>query len=103
MGSRMPVEDCLARNDTPMRMGSSITTMGVLLRKALQMAPTSRVARNDSLGLALHVRARKAASGRSAPVVSMPLPTIMSAQMVMSASWPKPAKNSDTCSVPPSR
>lgn len=82
----MPEVDCFARSETPINIGSSMTTMGVLFKNALNEAPSTSVARNHREGLFAHIHASRAASGRSASVVSIPLPTIISAQIVTSAS-----------------
>ena len=91
MGIRMD-EGCVRlRSATLTRIGSSMTTMGVLLRKALSAAATMSVSSRDIPGLARQLLAIITATGLSEPVVSSPLPTIISAAIVISASWPKPA------------
>ena len=102
MGIRIADGANLLRTATPTSMGSNITTMGVLFRKALSMPLITSVARLANRGLAIHAFARNVASGCSAPVTSMPLPMIISAQMVMSASWPKPVRKASVRRISPS-
>ena len=78
--------DSLLRTATPMSIGSSMITIGVLLTKALSTAPMSNVRMAAMIGFAAHAFASACASGCRAPVVSMPLPIIISAQIVISAS-----------------
>ena len=47
MGSRIPEADCFARSDAPIKIGSNMTTMGVLLRNARLTAPTTSMARRE--------------------------------------------------------
>ncbi len=82
------------RSDAPTRMGISSTTIGVLFMNALRTAPATSVVISASTGRDDHARPTTVASGCSAPVVSRPLPTIISAQIATSASLPKPAKKS---------
>lgn len=60
------------RRQTPMRMGSSKTTIGVLLTNAESTAPTTRVARNETNGARPHIRPRNRPTGSSAPVRTIP-------------------------------
>ena len=83
----------LTRMETPTRIGNSNTTMGVLFRNALRMPAANRVTSVASRGRVDQALLTIVASGCSAPVVSIALPTIISAQIVINASLPKPAKN----------
>ena len=94
MGIMTPVTGNLERSDAPTMMGMSSTTIGVLFMKALSIAPATSVETIARTGLDDQALPTTLASGCSAPVVSSALPTIMSAQMAMSASLPKPAKKS---------
>ena len=89
-GIRMPDEGTRLRKDTVIRMGSSMMTIGVLFRNALRIATLMSVASRASRGFAFQARAIARASGWSTPVVSIPLPRIISAAIVISASWPNP-------------
>ena len=82
------------RSDAPTMIGMSNTTIGVLFMNALKMAPATSVVIRASTGRVDQARPTTVASGCSAPVVSSALPTIMSAQIAISASLPKPAKKS---------
>ena len=93
----------LDRSEAPTRMGMSRTTIGVLFMNALSTAPATSVATSASTGRDDHARPTTFASGCSAPVVSSALPTIINAQMAISASLPKPAKKSTGPSELPSR
>ncbi len=66
--------------------------MGVLFRNALRNAVPSSTISSDSFGIFDQRRDISRAIGRSAPVVSIPLPTIIRAEMATSASCPKPWK-----------
>ena len=79
------------RSEAPTRIGISSTTIGVLFMKALRMAPATSVATMASTGREAQARPTMFASGCRDPVVSSALPTIMSAQIAISASLPKPA------------
>ncbi len=94
MGISVPDGAVPVRIHTATSMGNNMTTMGVLFRKALQIAPTRSVTRSASFGRSIHAPAMSVASGCSAPVDSMPLPTTSNAQIVTSASWPKWLKKS---------
>ena len=89
-----PDTENLLRKDAPTRIGISRTTIGVLFMKALKIAPAISVVKRATTGMLDQARPTIVASGCSAPVVSSALPTIMSAQIAMSASLPKPAKKS---------
>ncbi len=93
MGMRIDDGAILLRTATPTSIGSSMTTTGVLLTNALNTALARSVIRLAALGLVFQALASHNATGCSAPVVSRPLPKIMSEQIVMSASLPKPARN----------
>jgi hypothetical protein len=84
----------LNRRVTPTRIGISSTTIGVLFMNALKTAAAISVTSNASSGRVDQARPTMTASGCKAPVVSSALPTIMSAQIVTSASLPNPAKKS---------
>ncbi len=84
----------LTRSEAPTRIGMSSTTIGVLFMNALRIAPATSVAIRASTGRVDHALPTTEASGCSAPVVSSALPTIMSAQIAISASLPNPAKKS---------
>ena len=92
-GMRMDDGASLFLTATPISIGSSMMTIGVLLTNALNIAAMMSVIRLASLGLAVQALARETASGCNAPVASRPLPMIMSAQIVINASLPKPARN----------
>ena len=94
MGIITPETGNFERNDAPTRIGMSNTTIGVLFMNALRIAPATSVATSASTGREDHARPTTVASGCSAPVVSSALPTIMSAQIAIRASLPKPAKKS---------
>ncbi len=68
------------------RIGSSMTTMGVLFMNALSTAVTSRIRSSAKAGILVHNRPSWLTTGSSAPVFSSALPTIISAHMVTSAS-----------------
>ena len=82
------------RSEAPTSIGISSTTIGVLFMNALSMAPATSVARSARIGRVDQALPTTFARGCSAPVVSSALPTIISAQIAISASLPKPAKNS---------
>ena len=65
-----------------------------LFIKALSIAAAIKVKNKASNGLVDHALLTKLAKGCKAPVISIPFPIIISAQMVIKASFPKPAKNS---------
>ena len=82
------------RSDAPTRIGINKTTIGVLFMKALSNAPATSVVSKASTGCVAQARPTTVASGCKAPVVSSALPTIISAQIAIKASLPKPAKKS---------
>ena len=82
------------RSEAPTRIGIRSTTIGVLFMNALSTAPAIRVARVAMNGRDDQALPTTVASGCNAPVVSSALPTIMSVQIVIKASLPKPAKKS---------
>jgi hypothetical protein len=94
MGINMAEEDKRLRSETVIRIGSNRITIGVLFRNALRTAQQINVPSKASLGRAAQALATMAARGCSAPVVSRPLPMIISETMVTSAEWPNPLKNS---------
>ena len=55
IGISTPAGEVEVRRQTLMRIGSSSTTMGVLLTKAESTAATNRVMRNDSAGESAHI------------------------------------------------
>ena len=95
IGSMTPETGNLTRKDTPTRIGISRTTIGVLFMNALSIAPATSVTNSASDGRLCHALLTIEASGCSAPVVSSALPTIINAQIAISASLPKPAKKSE--------
>lgn len=101
-GMSTPEGEDLALSVTPTRIGSSMTTIGVLFTTALSAPATTMVKRSETTGAVCQTRARMRATGCSAPVVSSPFPSTMSAHTATSASWPKPAKRSDGRTGPPS-
>ena len=74
---------------TAIRAGIKITTMGVLLMKALVNAPNNNTPRNEIFGCLIHDLDKKTTSGCKDPLISIALPIARSAQMVTKASWPK--------------
>ena len=76
------------RSDTVIMIGSSMITIGVLLRNPLNTAHTTRVPNMASLGREPQARPSTTATGCRAPVFSRPLPRIIRQAMVTSASWP---------------
>lgn len=68
IGINMPEADVPVRIATLVRIGSSRITIGVLLTKALRVAPTTRVASNDRAGLTPHSRASERPTGSRVPV-----------------------------------
>ncbi len=104
MGIRMPEGGTRVRTATLISIGRSITTTGVLLTKALRAAASIRVARGASRGRFSQAWPRLVASGCRAPVLSRPLPSIIKAHTVISASLPKPVRNwAGANSSPPGR
>ena len=93
IGISTPAADWPVLRHTLINMGSSKTTMGVLLTKADSTAPTTSVAAKERNGMRFQAPARKRPIGSRAPVRTRPWPTIISPQTATSASWPKP-KNS---------
>ena len=94
IGIITPETGNLERSDAPTRIGMSSTTIGVLFMNALRIAPATRVVTSARTGRVDQALPTTVASGWSAPVVSSALPTIMRAQIAISASLPKPAKKS---------
>ena len=72
IGINIPELLVLVRIDTEIRIGSNNTTIGVLFKKALNIAPISRVASNDSIGAIRHNFASVRPIGSSAPVLTRP-------------------------------
>ena len=102
IGSMTPETGNFTLSDTPTRMGISSTTIGVLFMNALRIALAMSVTSSARSGRDDHAPLTRVASGWSAPVVSSALPTIIRAQIAISASLPKPAKNSVAGSTSPS-
>ena len=94
IGSRMEEGAWWACRAAAVSTGSSMTTTGVLLTKALKKADPTSVSKPASNGWRVHIRVKNSATGRSAPVVSSPLPTTSRAVIVISASWPMFRKKS---------
>ena len=94
MGIRMPLGELAVRRHTLMSMGSSRTTIGVLLMTADSAAATTSVTRNDRNGSLPQKRLSIRPTGSSAPVRMRPWPSTISAQTAISASWPNPEKSS---------
>ena len=94
IGIRTAEAETELRSETLIRIGISSTTMGTLLMNALVAAATSRVSSRERPGLRIHRRARVWPTGSSAPVRTRPWPAIISAHTAISASCPKPVKNS---------
>ena len=93
IGIRILLGDEAVRRQTLMRMGSSSTTMGVLLMKADSAPAISSIAAKERMGDLTQNWLSRRPKGSSAPVCMRPWPRIMRAQTAISASWPKPAKN----------
>ena len=72
MGISTPEADVSVRRHTLMRIGSSRTTMGVLLTNADSTAPTTSVARKERNGALLQTRPRRRPTGSRAPVATRP-------------------------------
>ena len=94
IGSITPDTGNFARSEAPTRIGMSNTTIGVLFMKALRIAPAISVVNKATAGCFDQALLTTLASGCRAPVVSSALPTIISAQIAINASLPKPAKKS---------
>ena len=71
---------------TPIRIGSSRTTTGVLFTNADSAAPTSRVIRNANAAFFFQTRPSRLPRGTSAPVRTSPCPSTISAQTAINAS-----------------
>ena len=99
-GMRTDDGESLLRTATPMSIGSSMMTIGVVLTKELSTPAMIRVSRLARTRLRLQALASAPASGCRAPVVSMPLPSIIRAQIVISAWWPKPERKACGVSCP---
>ena len=78
--------------DTEIKIGSSKTTIGVLLTKALKPAPINIVPSNDSMGLSDHSLVNTWLTASRAPVLTRPCPAIIKPQTANNASCPKPEK-----------
>ncbi len=102
MGISTPEGEAFARSVTPIRIGRSRTTMGVLLTNALKIPLTSRVSRSENCGLIPQTRARARPTGSSAPVRTRPCPAIIRAHTATRASCPNPVKKSIACNLSPS-
>ena len=74
---------------TAMSAGINITTIGVLLIKALKKAPKRSTPSNESLGWLTQDLDKKPISGWREPLTSMAFPMARSKQIVISASLPK--------------
>ena len=86
IGISMPEAGVPVRSDTLIRIGSSSTTIGTLLTKALRPPPISRVSNSDSDGATPQARASRRPTGSSAPVRTSPWPAIISAHTATRAS-----------------
>ena len=85
------------------RIGSSRTTIGVLLTKALRTAASTSVSNSDSCGQRPHSLDRIRPSGSSAPVRTSPCPATISAHTATNAWWPNPENRATAlsfCSPP---
>ena len=89
MGIRIFDELTLALCATAIRAGIKMTTIGVLLMKALKNAPKNSTPRNEIFGCLVHDVDKKPISGCNEPLISIALPIANNAQMVTNASWPK--------------
>ena len=78
---------------TPTRIGSIITTIGVLLAKALVNAANTRVASRASLRRPSQTWLSHFPTACNAPLISTPLARTSNRQIVISASLPKPRRN----------
>ena len=72
IGIRMPDALVPARSETLTRIGSSNTTIGVLLTKALSRPASTSVSSSVSCGLCDQMRASRRPTGSSAPVRTRP-------------------------------
>ncbi len=86
MGIRIFDELILVLRATAMRAGIKMTTMGVLLMKALANPPNNNTPRNEIFGCLIHDLDKKTISGCKEPLTSIALPMARSAQMVTKAS-----------------
>ena len=86
MGIKIFAGEVDVRKQTLMRMGKSSTTIGVLLMNADNTAPTTSVAAKDKNGALPQKRPSNRPTGSSAPVVTNPWPSTMSAQTAINAS-----------------
>ena len=84
---------------TAINAGISITTIGVLLIKALKKAPNIRTPRKDNCGCFTQDLDSKETNGLKEPLISIAFPTASKAQIVTKASFPKLFKNSETGSL----
>ncbi len=94
MGIRTFDGDLLVRKQTEISIGSSNTTMGVLLTKAESTPPTMRVSSSEKTGALPHRPESRRPTGSRAPVCTKPCPNTIRAHTLMSASWANPAKKS---------
>jgi hypothetical protein len=82
------------RRATLTKIGIINTTIGVSFITPLPPAQKIRSSSIDNCGRLLQMRENQRATGSSAPVTTRPRPRIMRAEIVISASWPKPRKKS---------